>query len=158
YSQTQSEWYQYEGSHWRVNPGQPKYGIDWARKNGETPAVYAVNVLVGHHGWFSLTPIWVVAGAAMSAGAIRLRSDPINPQAGLPWFVAPMGLALSIIVIAFYLYESNNYGGWTQGLRWLMWLTPIWLTCLLPAADWLTPRRWGRGIAYVLLALSVLSA
>jgi hypothetical protein len=118
--------------------------------------MYAVHVLVGHHGVFSLTPIWVLALAGMA----RLRvSAGAKPQAlALPWFVRPLALALSIVVIAFYLYSSDNYGGWTQGLRWLMWLTPIWLTCLLPAADWLATSRWGRGVGYALLAVSVFSA
>ena len=45
-----------------------------------------------------------------------------------PWFVQPVGLALMIVVVGFYLFKSDNYGGFTNGLRWLMWLTPFWLT------------------------------
>jgi hypothetical protein len=164
YGETDTVWYQYEGSHWRLAPGQTKSGIDWARKNGESPAVYALHVLVGHHGWFSLTPIWVLAAAAMVAAVARLgvsrsAAPPANPQAGeFPQFVQPLALALSIVVIGFYLYRSDNYGGFTKGLRWLMWLTPIWLTCLLPMADRLAANRWGRLLGYALLAVSVLSA
>jgi hypothetical protein len=163
YSNTDSVWYQYEGSHWRLAPDQTKYGIDWARRNGESPVLYALHVIVGHHGWFSLTPIWVLAAAAMVVGVSRLRVSGrqpphVNPQAELPWFVHPLGLALSIVVVGFYLYRSDNYGGWTQGLRWLMWLTPLWLTSLLPIADRLAESRWGRSAACALLAVSIFSA
>ncbi len=158
YSQTESVWYQYEGSHWRALPtDRMRYGIDWARKTGrEGPGMYAVHVLVGHHGIFSLTPIWLLALAAMIVGLWKVRDA--NPQAGgVPWFVPPLGLLLSVVVVGFYLYRSDNYGGWTNGLRWLMWLTPVWLTCLLPAADRLAASRAGRVTAYLLLAVSVFS-
>src|SRR5262249_188660 len=71
-----------------------------------------------------------------------------------------VGVVGGVAVILFYVgYVSHgNYGGWTSGARWLIWLTPLWLVALVPAADWLSGRRWGRGVAYVLLALSVLSA
>jgi hypothetical protein len=155
YAETESVWYQYEGSHWRLPAGQMKYGIDWARKTGrEDIGMYAVHVLVGHHGWFSLTPIWLLALAAMVVGLVPRRADA-KPR--LPWFVQPLALALSIVVIGFYLARSDNYGGWTNGLRWLMWLTPIWLTSLSPIADRLAENRWGRALAYALLAVSVFS-
>jgi hypothetical protein len=164
YSETDSVWYQYEGSHWRPLPeGQVKYGIDWARHyHREDAAEYARHVLVGHHGLFSLTPIWLLSVVAMVVGLFRLPAGPnaseAKPQAALPRFAQPMGLLLSVVVIGFYLYRTNNYGGWTHGLRWLMWLTPIWLTCLLPVADWLEAWRWGRRLGYFLLAVSVFSA
>jgi hypothetical protein len=76
--------------------------------------------------------------------------------------VAVLTLLLSLIVFGFYIAYVNdrnrNYGGWTIGLRWLMWLTPLWLLTMLPIVDWLAARRWGRGLAYIFLAVSVLSA
>ena len=62
-----------------------------------------------------------------------------------------------IVVIGYYAYKTDNYGGWTNGPRWLMWLTPLLLLALLPAADHLAERRWKRAIGYVLLLFSVLS-
>jgi hypothetical protein len=46
----------------------------------------------------------------------------------------------------------------TNGFRWMFWLIPLWLVVMLPAADWAARRRWTRGLALLLLSLSVLSA
>jgi hypothetical protein len=59
--------------------------------------------------------------------------------------------------VGFYLLKSDNYGGWTSGLRWVIWLSPLWLLCMLTIADRLGGSRWGRGLAYALLALSIVS-
>ena len=67
-------------------------------------------------------------------------------------------LVLTIIVSGFYLAKTDNYGGWSNGPRWLLWLTPLWLLSMLPVTDWLGQRRWGRILCLTLLALSVLSA
>jgi hypothetical protein len=161
-----SAWYEYEGSHWKPPPeGQKKYGIDWARRGrselAEDWSQYALHVLVGHHGLFSLTPIWLLALAGMIVGSLRLPSlfrQAFFKEAGdFPWFVQPLSLALTVVVVAFYLVKSDNYGGFTNGLRWLMWLTPMWLTCLLPVVDWLGQWRVGRWFAGLLLAISVFS-
>ena len=158
-------WYEYEGSHWRKPPaGYYKQGIDWTRYKEvpETHAEYAFHVLLGHHGLFTLTPIWLLAIAGMIAGCLRLgslwRQALFREAADFPWFVQPLGLALTVVVVGFYLVKSDNYGGFTNGLRWLMWLTPIWLTCLVPIADRLANRCWGRWLGGILLALSVFSA
>jgi hypothetical protein len=141
-SQAEFAWYQYEGSHWRKPAAhEVKRGIDWAGKQ-ETRGDYAFHVLVGHHGLFSLTPIWLLT----LLGMCRLRS-----------LLAALTLFLSVVVVGFYLLKSDNYGGWTSGLRWLIWLSPLWLLCMLPVSGWLSERRWGRGLAYLLLGFSVLS-
>jgi hypothetical protein len=156
-------WYEYEGSHWKPPPEEMKMtktGIDWAKYH-ETRGQYALHVLVGHHGLFTLTPIWLVAVIAMIAGSWRLgqlwRQAFFREAGDFPWFVQPLGLALTVVVIGFYLVNSNNYGGYTNGLRWLMWLTPIWLTCLLPMADCLAASKIGRCVGVVCLAISVFS-
>ena len=157
-----SAWYEYEGSHWKPPPeGQKKFGIDWAKYH-ESRAQYAMHVLVGHHGLFTLAPIWLLAVAAMLAACCRwrelMRQAVFRDGNEFPWFVQPLGLALTVVVIGFYLsVQSRNYGGFTNGLRWLMWLTPVWLTCLLPMADRLAACRPGRWLAGIFLALSVFS-
>jgi hypothetical protein len=163
-----SEWYAYPGSHWVTDPDKEKHGIDWAfTKEGR--GAYVFNFLLGHHGIFSLSPVWFLAVVGMVWGLLRLRRRKNDvPEANeiLPmeqrrtWAVAAaLALGISVVVIGFYLMRPLwNYGGWTSGPRWLMWLTPLWLVAMLPAADWLSQRRWGRGLAYGLLGLSVLAA
>jgi hypothetical protein len=132
-------------SHWR-NPT----GID---RGEPSQAVYAANVLVGHHGIFSLTPIWLLSVVGLGLWIFQGR-DP-----RLRWIALSVA-ALSLACVAFYLIQplmNRNYGGATSGLRWLFWLAPLWLLVMLPAADLLSTRRWTRGLALLLLAISVLS-
>jgi hypothetical protein len=117
-------------------------------------AVYALNVLVGHHGIFSLTPVWLLSFLGMLVWLFN-RGDP-----RLRWWAAAT-LGISLVLLAFYLGQSltsRNYGGNTSGLRWMFWVAPLWLLAMLPMADVLAGRRWTRGLGLILLALSVLSA
>jgi hypothetical protein len=160
YSEFGGPWYQYEGSHWRPAPeGQVKSGIDWAHQK-ESALTYAFHVLVGHHGFFSLTPVYVLALVAMLS-ALRFRSGAAKTEGSTVRLLAIFTLSVSVVVIGFYLVgvdkRTHNYGGWSNGLRWLMWLAPLWLLCLLPAADRLSCCRRGRLLGYVLLGFSVLS-
>lgn len=153
YAKFGSNWYEYPGSHWlKPREGEIKHGIDWARRH-ESIGMYVVHVLAGHHGLFSLTPIWLLSFGSMVSrtwSAIRGRKDI--------GFLPPAALLVSTVVVAFYLVDSDNYGGHTSGLRWLIWLTPIWLLMLLPAAEWLSQAKWSRWLAYAFLAVSVFSA
>jgi hypothetical protein len=163
-----SPWYEYPGSHWlKPAPGEVKHGIDWAGLH-ESRAAYAFNLLLGHHGLFSLTPInfLALAGMVVAAAHFLRRPWPIagprqpttdnGPQPD-HMLVGALGLVLTLVVVGFYLVKTTNYGGWTSGPRWLFWLTPFWLLAMLPVADWLAGRRWGRALAYALLAVTVLS-
>jgi hypothetical protein len=70
-------------------------------------------------------------------------------------------LLITVVVLAFYLTRpqiDRNYGGGTCCLRWLIWLTPLWLLTLLPAAAWLSRSWWGRTVLVAILAISVFSA
>ncbi len=141
-------WYDYPGSYWREENRQ---GID----RGEPSRwVYAFHITLGHHGVFSLTPIWVlsVVGAGMS---LRRRHSGFVSMCGL------MTLVLLVVVLGFYIARpqmDRNYGGMTSGFRWAFWLIPLLLVCSYPALDFLGQRRWGRWLVAALLALSALSA
>jgi hypothetical protein len=157
-------------------PDQSKRGIDWA-KNKEDKGTYALHLLIGHHGWLSLTPVYLLSLAGMGWGVrslFRSHDQPGAPATGLsnPSLALRAGIAcsrlwaelaaatalLSLVVIGYYIYKSDNYGGWTNGPRWLMWLAPLWLLTLLPVVDRLGQRRGGRIVCLALLYLSVLSA
>jgi hypothetical protein len=152
YEKLDSPWYRYEGSHWQ-SQGPETRGIDSAQFKEPRP-VYAFHLLLGHHGVFSLTPIWLLAVAGMIASAAR------SERGGRWRQVMIVTLAVSLVVTVFFawLVSTANYGGWTSGPRWFFWLTPLWLLAMVPAVDWLAVRGWGRVLGYVLLAASVFSA
>jgi hypothetical protein len=139
-----SEWYLYEGSHWLNIQRNPR-GIDAAQ---DPKPVYLLHLLLGHHGFFSLMPIFLLAVVGIGLGFSSRR-----PLLRVLAWLTP---AVSLLVLAFYLVKSNNYGGWTSGPRWFFWLIPLWLLLLVPAADRLARWRWGRTTAAVLLGLSAL--
>lgn len=143
-------WYDYSylrdgkvrDSYWR-NP----VGVD---RGEPSVAKYALHVTVGHHGIFSLTPVWLLSMWGVGLWWFKGRRD-------LAIFVA----TLSLVCLAFYLARplgDRNYGGMTSGFRWMFWFAPLWLLALLPAVDLLARWRAGRALALALLALSVMSA
>ncbi len=144
-----SNWYEYEGSYWLKSNFEKKSLVD--RGQGD-PLVYAFHVLLGHHGIFSLTPIWILALAGMMVLMFSSRYQ-------LRWF-GLMTIVLSVVVVTFYLMRptiDRNYGGVSSGLRWVFWLYPLWLVCILPMADSLAQSKLGRFFCLLLLAASVIS-
>ncbi len=147
-------WYDYEftrtdgektESYWR----NPK-GVDIGEPSIDK---YVLHLLVGHHGIFSLTPIWLLAIPGIVwlgwGKDYRLRTAAISI------------MLLSIVCIAFYILRpqpERNYGGMSSGFRWAFWLAPLWLFAMLPAIDRMANRRWARLLACLLLGLSALSA
>ncbi|MGA2063325.1 MAG: hypothetical protein ABSG86_00065 [Thermoguttaceae bacterium] len=132
-------------------------GID---RGEPSVAWYALNVLVGHHGIFSLTPLWLMS---VCGTILWLRRDQDRERRGLAALVA----VVSVVCVAFYLLRplsGRNYGGMNTGFRWVLWMAPLWLAVMLPTADAAADhaangaRRWPRAVAVVLLAASALSA
>lgn len=144
-----NNWYDYPGSYWSSDNAR-RSEIDY----GETSQLeYAFHSLFGHHGIFSLTPLWIFS----AAGLFGLFLTKIYR---LRWLGA-MGLILSIVVFAFYLTREphdRNYGGMTSGLRWTFWLIPFWLVALVPVVQSLARTRTGRVICFAVLGLSIISA
>ncbi len=144
-----NNWYDYPGSYWLASNDR-KSLVD---RGESSKTVYLFHILFGHHGVFSLSPIWILALPGLFVLVVSNRLK-------LRWLGAS-GLVLSLVVIGFYLNRpelDRNYGGVTSGLRWLFWLVPFWLVGMLPIVDWLGKTRSGRIACFIVLALSILSA
>jgi hypothetical protein len=184
YEKFGSKWYEFPGSHWlEPAPAKEKKGIDFAYMD-ESRYLYAFHLLLGHHGVFSLTPAFLLTVIGIGIGIFNRDGRAGHVNAPVPAAAAPvnhgadsndagpgpaalrlvgvLALVTSVVVVGYYIAgvpdRNRNYGGWSIGPRWLLWLTPLWLLAMLPAADWCAGRRWTRGVAGILLMLSVFSA
>ena len=134
--------------------GVPSYwmapkGID---QGADSPLVYLLHCTVGHHGIFSLSPIFLLSLLTW-ATMRKWKAWPLRP---FLW----MGLLVSVVVLGFYLTRTANYnyGGKSAALRWMIWLIPLWLIALIPALDEWGRLIWFRLLAGGLLLVSVFSA
>ena len=147
--------YLYEGSFWKT-----PLDLDALNEHPEPYATYFFHMTLGHHGFFSLTPIFLLA----ALGAVRLLGAgawfPVPRWGGSAMtVVAWLTTVLTVILLAFYTWnpKARNYGGSTQGLRWLFWLIPFWLLLLPKGVEWGQTRPWFRGVAFFALGISVMS-
>ncbi|QGJ72083.1 Hypothetical protein PBC10988_37980 [Planctomycetales bacterium 10988] len=127
-----------------------RVGID---RGEESPAMYAFHVILGHHGIFSLTPVWVLSFLGMFIFPF-LKQTPLR---GMLLFI----LSISLICLLFYLtrdLEDRNYGGMTSCFRWMLWFAPLWVLAMIPAADFCSKRKVLQSIAITMLFFSTLSA
>jgi hypothetical protein len=146
-------WYNYAytvNGHEQQSYWLNRRGID---RGEASQATYALQVLVGHHGILSLSPIWLLSlwGALLWVWAEDRTRRELAWLAGL----------LTIVCLVFYIglrpQEDRNYGGMTSGFRWMFWFTPLWLLVMLPAADRVANSTFGRAVSLALLAMTVLS-
>ena len=130
-----------------IHNGVPSYwmnprGIDQAK---DSPLTYFLHCTIGHHGVFSLSPVWLLT----LVGWLLVPRWRWSPLRQLHW----MGLGLTLIVFGFFMTRTQNYnyGGNSVALRWLLWLVPFWLLAMLPVLNAWQPGRIGRGLCLVLL-------
>jgi hypothetical protein len=202
-----TEEYLYEGSLWKT-----PLELDALNERPEPTAVYLFHMTFGHHGVFSLTPIFLFSawgGVQLLSGGGRMLAsvtwlsvlaiaglsawyfyDPAawSTTGSLRPYLGPYGAALAAVVLAatfavvrrasepmvaigwltavltlvvleFYIWNSKarNYGGSTQGLRWLFWLIPFWLLLLPRGVEAGQGRGGVRRLALAALAISGLS-
>ncbi len=136
--------YEYAGSYW-THPLE----MDWFDKHPEPWWIYLIHLTVGHHGMFSLTPIFLLGIVPMLRGLFGTD----RRIAGL----ARLTFVLTIGLFVFYTRKTHNYGGSTQGPRWLFWIYPFWLMLAAPGFEPGQAHRGFRWFALICLALSVLS-
>ena len=134
--------------------------LDAFNEHPEPYATYFFHMTLGHHGVFSLTPIFLFSalGAARLLGNGRwfpLPSAKGSPMVAIAWLTT----VLTAVLLAFYTWnpKAHNYGGSTQGLRWLFWLIPFWLLLLPKGVEWGQTRSWFRWSALFALGISVMS-
>ena len=149
-------WYDFEytvngrvrQSYWRHQASRSK--ID----QGESSRwKYALHVLIGHHGIFSLTPVWILS----MIGIVLVARDP-DPD--MRW-TAIIVAVITFVCIAFYIARplgDRNYGGMTSGFRWMFWCAPLWLWTMLRTTEYARRKKLWRRVSFVLLGLSVMSA
>ena len=148
---SQQGWYFYEyerggrvlESYWK-NP----VGIDKGEPRRED---YIFHATIGHHGLFSLTPVWAMSLIGLGFWLFDRRYCSMSV----------IILFTSVVVFAFYMampLELRNYGGMTSALRWLFWLAPLWSVALVAAADQFSRNVFFRVIALACLIISAMSA
>ena len=146
-------WYDYPASYW-LSSNKRKSQVDQGQAS---QATYLFHCLFGHHGIFTLTPIWLLALAGMVSLAFGAKMAGRFTMKWLGW----IAIALTVVVVGFYINQptiNRNYGGVSSCLRWVLWLAPLWLASMLPVVDWLSSSRKGQAFCLVLLVVSALSA
>ncbi|MGQ0636217.1 MAG: hypothetical protein ACT4QC_16510 [Planctomycetaceae bacterium] len=137
-----------------VHEGIPSYWMNPSAVDiGEQSAwVYFWHCTFGHHGIWSLSPVFLLT----LAGWLSLARPGASPLRGVAW----LALGLTVWILAFYLAQTKNYnyGGVTSGLRWAFWLIPLWLLSMVPFLDAWAGWRMVRGMATLCLAISAFSA
>jgi len=146
YAYTDSALYHYEGSYWNA-----PHGIDKLTQQPEPRWLYLVHMLVGHHGVFSLTPVFVL-GAISVVQHLRGRLQTFHA------FRLLLPILLAVALGVYLLAPHRNYGGVCQGLRWLFWLIPLWMIMLPPIVDRCWQYRSTAALAWLLLGISAMSA
>jgi hypothetical protein len=101
---------QFEGNYFKT----VKHGIDALR---EPKHIYGWNVLLGHHGVFSMTPVFCFSLFELIRN-LRRREH----------FKGTLAMTgVLAMVFYFYIFKTRNYGGWCVGMRWIVPFMPLFV-------------------------------
>ncbi|QDT96534.1 hypothetical protein V144x_19920 [Gimesia aquarii] len=146
YYGTEKYLFEYRGipSYWK-NP----QGLD---RSLDSPLVYFFHCTFGHHGIFSLSPIYLLTLLSWLFLS-KFKANVLRP----PLWIS---LVLTLILFGFYLSKTSNYnyGGNSSALRWMLWLTPFWLISMIPFLDLFSHKRWLQVFGSLCLIGAVFSA
>jgi len=132
--------YMYESAYWR-HP----LGIDAL---SEPKLVYLFHTTFGRCGVFLLFPVLILGLIGFVMGA-RSTSKPMRRLT--------MGcLACFLLLVAYYVRSTHNYGGESYGFRWYIASMPVLLLVAIPVVTRIS-TRWQWGIALLLLTVSMYS-
>jgi hypothetical protein len=158
------DWYEYPGSYWQEGR---RAGVD---KGEPDRGTYLLHLTVGHHGVFSLTPLWIlvplgwifVAKSGRWKNVFHAFRNPKPDQLDdihSSWLVLAT-IVVTLTCVAFYVSRpmiDRNYGGVSVCFRWLLWLAPMWFYSIATIVDSMARSKIGRVAMIVLLAASVIS-
>jgi hypothetical protein len=108
--------------------------------------LYGFHLLLGHHGFFTMTPLLVLAVWGL---VLRMRTREEGRAEAL------LVGAVGVLLLAFYVFRTSNYGGRCLGARWLVPYTPLLLVFLGVWLDRL--RRYSLEIGVLLVVLFLVS-
>ncbi len=114
--------------------------------------IYLFQMTLGHHGIFSLTPIWCLVPLGLIGG---LSFGPASLRR-----LALAVLVATVVCLLFYLNRpliDRNYGGISICFRWMLWFAPLWLMMIAPVMEAFTKTATRRFLLQGMLALSVFS-
>mgnify|MGYP000307963954 CR=1 FL=1 len=139
--QTQEDMYNFRNSYWR-NP----IGVDGMN---EKRLVYFFHMHFGRFGTFLLFPVLLLG----LPGCLKGIADRACPAR----LAVAAGGAAFVVMTAYYVMKTNNYGGAAYGFRWHIGAVPVLLLLSIPAIPTMT-RSWRWALLMLLLAVSVFSA
>lgn len=115
------ELYLFRGGYW-----SDPVGIDALR---EPRHIYFFHILLGHHGLFSMTPVFLLAVWSMLRAVRKKTGKRLEAMAvGIP----------VLAVMLFLGIRTRNYGGVCAGFRWMIHAMPL---LFLFVAEWIDNHR-----------------
>ena len=139
----------------QMQPALRRYpGSYWANPKGvdaldEPKYIYGFNVLIGHHGIFSITPAlilgWVYAVRTFAAKRAK-KAMAFMPE-------TTTIAVITAILMAWYIYRTHNYGGNCVGFRWAIAWTPLMF--VMVAFYLATTKLQPRHVFYVMAATGI---